>query len=110
MEPSEEELRAIVKGRRYEQMRQTEGWAVFIERMICISNEHLSILQKGRELDAQHTVRLVDMWRASEDFYQEAITEVEGSIREKDRLEMELRQEGLIAPLIGPEPAKGDYS
>ena len=104
-----EEIELFKSGGEYRQMKQTEGWRRLVSHMVKYCNHREEQLRTGSELDDRATLRLIDQWRSTEQFYQEIITEIDGTIQKLEEKEAELRESGIQYPELSLGPtAQGE--
>jgi len=96
--PTNEELELLEAGRDYRELKRMAGYRRLIKHLVSYCNVREEELRSRDELDDRQTLRLVDRWRASEALYQEIVTEVEGTIRQLEAKETELRGLGIEYP------------
>ncbi len=94
-ELTREEIDVVEAGRRYAALKSAPGWKSLVAWCVLYCNRQLDNLLDGKELDPVHTSRLVDRWRASEEFYQSLVAEVDSAIRAGAEKEEELHKLGM---------------
>lgn len=95
---TQEELELIASGQEYRELKRSGGWRRLIKHLVDYCNEHEERLRTGEELEDRISIRMLDTWRAREAMYSEIITVVEGTIRQLEEKETELRELGIQYP------------
>jgi hypothetical protein len=100
----QEELDLIQAGADYRELKRTPAWPRLVKHLVTYCNNREGELLSKHDADNETRLRLLDTWQACEHFYQEIITEVDGTIRMLEEKERELRELGIQYPelSIGP--------
>ena len=93
-----DEIEVVRKGREYRLMKDTSGYKRLIKYIIDRCNDREEKLRTGEELEDRASLRILDRWRAAEEFYSDMIMEIDGSIQACEDKEHELSEQGIESP------------